>query len=74
MGESHEVGVGAAGFAGGAGFAGAPDAGAAAAGAAGAGAAGFGSPSGGGEEGDLVSSGIARNAQTSGSDSLRRER
>jgi len=61
MGESQGVGAGAAGFAGAAGLAGA-----AAAGTAGAGAAGFGSPSG-GDEGDLISSGIARNAQTSGS-------
>jgi len=42
--------------------------GGAAAGAAGAGADGFGSPGGGGDEGDLGSSGIARNAQTSGSE------
>src|SRR5580700_8354668 len=61
MGESQGTGVGAGGFAGAAGFAGT-----AAAGVAGAAAAGFGSPSGGGEAGDLDSSGIARNAQTSG--------
>src|SRR5580658_3196075 len=62
MGESQGTGAGAAGFAGAAaGFAGAAETGAAA-----AGADGFASPSGGGEEGDLVSSGIARNAQTSG--------
>jgi len=35
-------------------------------GAAGCSAVGFGSPSGGGDEGDLISSGIAANAQTYG--------
>src|ERR1022692_1485552 len=61
MGESQGIGAGAAGLAGTAGLAEA-----AAAGAAGGGAAGLGSPSGGGEEGDLISSGMARNAQTYG--------
>jgi len=68
MGESQGVGAGAAGFAGAAGLAGPPDDVAAAAGAVAAGAAGLGSPSGGGEAGDLGSSGIARNAQISGSE------
>jgi hypothetical protein len=103
MGESHGVGVGAAGLAGAAGFAaGGAAAGFAATGGAAGGAGGaieaaafsvetvgsdctepdgvaftppgmagfsgvgFGSPSGGGEEGDLISSGITAQAQTSG--------
>jgi hypothetical protein len=55
MGESHGIGAGPGGLAGGAG----------AFGAEGAAAAGFGSPPGDGDEGDLVSSGI-QNVQTYG--------
>jgi len=60
MGESQGVGVGTGAFGGAAGFAGAA--------AAGAGTAGFGAPSGGGEEGDFISSGITAGARTSGSE------
>jgi len=71
MGESHGTGVGTGAFAGAAGLAGPPAAGPPAAGppeagVAAAGAAGFGSPSGAGGAGDLISSGITANAQTSG--------
>ena len=60
MGESQGVGVGTGAFRGVAGLAGAA--------AAGAGTAGLGAPSGGGEEGDFISSGITAGAQTSGAE------